>query len=269
MKTEASLKKSSSSAAESKNEQKITASQRLKNHFSFQFKRLRSEGSVIEFIFWVVSTALMIYTIYHGKQEELAPSLILAVTLNTLATVAVPVFAMIFPRSFFLGRLTARTQTYFDILVISGSFFCYGYSMYKYIAEYDKWQHFISGFLVVFLGAELLKTFFPKKKIEPVFGLIGGTGLSFAIIVIWELFEFTADFFIAGSTNQGYNYGMDEKLLFIKIFGHGAGNEGQYPLFDTIFDMMAATVGIAAAAVLYIVIMKIKEKKGAKKSAQA
>ena len=237
MKTEASFKNSSHSASEIRNGQKMTAAQRLKAHFSFQFKRLKSEGSVIEFIFWAVSTALMIYTIYHGKQEA----------------VAVPVFAMIFPHSFFLGRLTARTQTYFDILIISGSFFCYGYSMYKYIAEYDKWQHFISGFLVVFLGAELLKTFFPKKKIEPVFGLIGGTGLSFAIIVIWELFEFTADFFIAGSTNQGYNYGMDEKLLFIRLFGHGAGNVGQYPLFDTIFDMMAATVGIAAAAVLYIV----------------
>ena len=126
MKTEASFKNSSHSASEIRNGQKMTAAQRLKAHFSFQFKRLKSEGSVIEFIFWAVSTALMIYTIYHGKQEELAPSLILAITLNTLATVAVPVFAMIFPHSFFLSfpaRSSATATVCINTLrnMISGS----------------------------------------------------------------------------------------------------------------------------------------------------
>ena len=208
----------------------------------------------------LVSSALMVYTLISTLKNDLAAPLVLATALNMIATFTVPVFAMIFPRSFFLGRLSVKTQVYFDLLIVLGSFFCYGFSMYKYVAEYDKWQHFFSGFIVVFLGAELMKTFFKNKKVEPAFGLIGGVGLSFAVIVIWELFEFTADFFIAGSTNQGYNYGFDEKLLFIKIFGHGAGNEGQYPLFDTIFDMMAAAVGIAVAAAVFIVIMKIKEK---------
>lgn len=267
MKTEAVLKKSVPLEKENAGEKKLTPAQKIKAHFSSQLKRLKSEGNAFDFIFWVVSTALMVYTVVISKQKQLPASLILAVSLNTLATLTIPVFAMLFPQKLFLGRLTARTQTYFDILVISGSFFCYGYSMYQHIAEYDKWQHFISGFLVVFLGAELLKTFFPKKKIEPVFGLIGGVGLSFAVIVIWELFEFTADFFIPGSTNQGYNYGLDEKLLFIRIFGHGAGNEGQYPLFDTIFDMMAAVGGIAIAAVVFIIITKIREKKKEKKHA--
>lgn len=253
-------------AVEGKTAPETELSQKLRSHFVSQFKRLKSEGNIPELIFWIVSSALMIYTTRVMFSSDYPPALILATVLNTLATIAVPVFSMIFPQKFFPGRLSFRTQTYFDMIIISGSFFCYGFDMYRFVETYDKWQHFFSGFLVVFLGAELMKTFFPKKKVEPAFGLIGGIGLSFAIIVIWELFEFTADFFIADSTNQGYNIGMNDKYMFVKIFGHGAGNEGQYPLFDTMFDMMAATVGIVVAVLLFVIIMKIKKRKSQKKA---
>lgn len=266
MKTETASKMKEFSVEKNKNVPQSTLLQKLKDHFYFQFMRLKKEGNIPELIFWLASNAMMIYTVRFAVKDGFAPSILLATVLNMLATFAVPVFAMIFPRNSFLGRLSFRTQTYFDMLVICGSFLCYGFNMYKYISNFDKVQHFLSGFLVVFLGAELLKTFFKKKKVEPVFGLIGGVGLSFAIIVIWELFEFTADFLIEGSTNQGYTNSPSFDLLFFKIFGMGAGNEGQYPLFDTVFDMMYATVGIAVAAVLYIVVMKIKEKKCAKES---
>ncbi len=102
---------------------------------------------------------------------------------------------------------------------------------------------------------------FPKEKIDKKVALVSGVGFSFAAIVIWEIFEFMADFFIAGSTNQGYSDSPDFDMLFFKIFGQGAGNVGQYPLFDTLFDMIAAVVGIVAAIIGFLVVSKILDKK--------
>ena len=53
-------------------------------------------------------------------------------------------------------------------------------------------------------------------------------------------------------------------MLFFKIFGQGAGNTGQYPLFDTMFDIMAAVVGIAVAIILSFIAEQIGKKRKAK-----
>lgn len=192
---------------------------------------------------------------------RLHPSLVLAVVGNTLATFAVSFFAAILPQKTLFGRLSFRSQTYIDFFVVVGCFFCHCVSASRWIDHYDKWQHFLTGMLCVFLGMELLKTMFPKEKVNKKIALLCGVGFSFAVMVVWELFEFMADFLILDSTNQGYNSSPSFDMLFFKLFGQGAGNVGQYPLFDTIFDMMAASVGLVIAVVVYLVFLKIKEKK--------
>ncbi len=237
--------------------------EKIRNHFSSQTARLKSEGNLPEYILWWVARIMMIlgcFTSFH----RLHPSLVLAVTLNTLATFSVSVFAAIFPQKLFFGRLSFHTQSYINFFVIIGCFFNQCYSASRFIDNYDKLQHFFAGFVCVFLGAELLRTMFPKERINPKISILSGVGFSFAAIVIWEIFEFFADFFIKDSTNQGYNMSPDFDMLFFKIFGKGAGNEGQYPLFDTLFDMIAAVVGIIIAVFCFAVFLKIKSKKAEK-----
>lgn len=234
--------------------------EKVKIHFNSQAKRLKTEGSIPGYIFWWAVRLMMIFAVFYTK-TRVAPALYLAICLNTLATFAVSILAAIFPQKIFLGRLSFNTQCYIDFFVLIGSFFCYCVNVYEYIREYDKLQHFLAGFLGCFLGMELLKTLFPKLEIDRRVAFVGGSGFSFALIVIWEVFEFLADFFIPGSVNQGYTYSPNYDMIFFKIFGLGAQNEGQSALFDTMFDMIFALVGIIAATVFFFVLTAIRRKK--------
>ena len=236
---------------------------KVKAHFYSQLQRLKSEGNIFEYIFWWIVRIMMIYGCFEIS-GKVPPALHMAIILNTLATFAVPVFSMIFPQKLLFGRLSFRTQTYINFFVLTGSFFNNCVDTYSVIEFYDKWLHFFTGFGCVFLGIELLKALFPKERFSRNVSLFSASGFSFAIIVIWELFEFLSDFFIAGSTNQGYNIGANFNMLFFKIFGQGAGNTGQYPLFDTMFDMMAAVVGIVVAIILSFITDRISKKRKAK-----
>lgn len=234
--------------------------EKLKKHFSSQAKRLKTEGNVFGYIFWWVARLMMIFAVFYTK-SRVAPALYLAICLNTLATFAVTLLAALFPQKIFLGRLSFNTQCYIDLFVLLGSFFCYCVNMYAVINDYDKLQHFLAGFLGCFLGMELLKTMFPKLEIDRRVAFVGGSGFSFAMIVIWECFEFLADFFIPGSNNQGYTYGANPDMIFFKIFGLGAQNEGQTAVYDTMFDMLFALFGIIVATIGFCVVYKIRKSK--------
>lgn len=229
-------------------------------HLSSQSTRLKSEGSVPGYIFWWAARLMMIFAVFYTR-GKVAPALYLAICLNTLATFAVTLLSALFPEKIFLGRLSFKVQNYIDLFVLLGSFFCYCVNMYAVINDYDKLQHFLAGFLGCFLGMELLKCMFPKKEIDRRISFLCGTGFSVWLIVIWEAFEFLADFFIPGSNNQGYTYGPNYNMIFFKIFGKGAQNEGQAALFDTMFDMIFALVGIFVAIVFFLVVYQIKKRK--------
>lgn len=235
---------------------------KVRAHFYSQLERLKSEGNIFEYVFWWIARLTMIYACFK-MPGKVPPALYLAIVLNTLTTFAVPVFSAVFPQKLLLGRLTFRTQTYIDLFVLAGCFFNNCVSTYSVIKFYDKWLHFFTGMCCVFLGSELLKALFPKEKFSRRASLVSSVGFSFSIIVIWEIFEFLADFFIAGSTNQGYTDSPSFNMLFFKLFGRGAGNVGQYPLYDTLFDMMAAVLGIIVAIIISLVLERaLKSRKG-------
>lgn len=236
---------------------------KLKTHFSSQAARLKSEGNIPGYIFWWLARLMMLFAVFYTK-DKVAPALYLAICLNTLATFAVTLLSALFPKKLFLGRLSFNVQCYIDLFILLGSFFCYCVNMYAVINDYDKLQHFLAGFLGCFLGMELLKDMFPKKEIDKRIAFLCGTGFSVWLIVIWEAFEFLADFFIPGSNNQGYTYAPNYDMIFFKIFGTGAQNEGQAPLFDTMFDMIFALVGIFVAIIVFLICYSVKKKKNAK-----
>lgn len=234
--------------------------EKFKSHLSSQANRLKSEGNIVEYIFWWIARCMMIFAVFYTK-SRVAPFLYLAIVLNTLATFAVSLASFIFPQKLLLGRLSFHTQTYISYFVIMGSFFCYCVNAYEFLADYDKLQHFFAGLLGSFLGMEILKSMFPKEKIDRRVSFLCGTGFSFALIVIWEIFEFLADFFIPGSANQGYAYQPNYDMIFFKVFGKGAENAEQYHLFDTMFDMFFAFLGIIVSVFIFVVIEKIRSSR--------
>ena len=128
------------------------------------------------------------------------------------------------------------------------------------IAEFDKLMHVLSGGVVVFIGAEVLKAFDGNEKVTAGIKTFIGVGFSFIVMVMWELVEFFADYYIAESNNQGYYKYPDESMIFVKIFGLSKKLPDNAAVMDTNVDMFYAVIGcVICAAILYAVLRR-KEK---------
>lgn len=235
---------------------------KLKNRFIYEFSELRKELHPAEYAAWWLLRACMIITavVFVIKGEAVYQrNLIL---LNTLASFTIPILRFISSRKLFTSRISFRTQTYIDIFVLMGSFLGHGLSFLGEIPEYDKFMHIVAGGVVVFIGAEVMKSFDGYDRTTPGIRTFCGVGFSFIIIVAWELMEFFADWFITSSNNQGYYIVPDETMFFVKLFGMPKNHPDQAPVYDTNADMFYAVIGCAVCAViLYFYIKKKEEKK--------
>ena len=108
------------------------------------------------------------------------------------------------------------------------------------------------------IGYELVKSFIKGKTVPEALSVFSAAGFSFIGMVIWEIFEFFADYYIADSNNQAYNLSPERDRFFIKIFGSGVQNENQWAVFDTNVDMICATVGALVAVIVLSVIIRRK-----------
>ncbi len=243
---------------------------KLKNRIVYEFSEMRKELHTAEYIAWWVLRAAMIitYIVFTLNEEALYQrNLIL---LNTAATFAIPLLRFISFRKLFTSKIPYRTQTYIDIFVLLGSFLGHGLKFLGEVPEYDKFMHVIAGGVVVFVGAEVMKAFNGHENLTPGIKTFCGIGFSFIFVVLWELMEFFADWFILTSNNQGYYIVPDETMLFVKIFGMPKNYPDQAPVYDTNADMFYAVIGCAVcAAALYFFLKKKEEKKCASQKEEA
>ena len=232
----------------------MSIKQRIKN----EFKRRKNEISTPEYILWWV-IRLSIFGAFFYSYGNIPPALSLSIACNFVATFAVSLLSFIFPAKLLLGRLPYRVQTYVGIFTFLGAVLNQALDVGRYIDNYDKYLHVFSGFLVVFMGCYIFKSLAPDKNPDDKQMIFASFGFSYFVAAFWEIFEFMADFFIPGSTNQGYNIGIDYSMLFFKIFGHGAENMNQAPLMDTMLDLIAALVGSVVAVIILVIITKRKK----------
>lgn len=236
--------------------------EKIKNFFKNEKQTLFSELNKWEYLsWWVLRLAMLIALVYYFPSDDFLKKLLLAV--NLLATFTIPLARIILFPKWLIKKMPFRCQTWLNIIVFFGSFLSQALNFNHTIEGYDKFLHFLTGLIVVFIGYELSKMFLRKGDIvSPLFKTYSAVGFSFIAIVLWELFEFIVDFYWPGSSNQGYNVTPNENMIFFKIFGKGAGNVGQYPIFDTNIDMLYAAVGtIISAAILIFVLYKKQGKK--------
>lgn len=234
---------------------------KLKNRFLYEFREMRNELLLAEYISWWFLRIAMLTTavVFEIKGEAVYQrNLIL---LNTLASFAIPILRFISPEKLFTSKISFRTQSYIDIFILAGSFFGHGLKFLGEVPEYDKLMHVAAGGIVVFIGAEIIKTFKGQELLTPGIKTFSGVGFSFVIIVAWELMEFFADWFITDSQNQGYNMVPDETMFFVKIFGMPKNMPAQAPVYDTNVDMFYAVIGCAVCAVILFIFLRAKERK--------
>lgn len=233
----------------------------LKNRVLSQISDLKKDVHIIEYICWWLLRIAMIVTavMFTVKGEATyARNLIL---LNTLATFTIPILRFISYDKIFTAKVSFRVQTYIDIFVLMGSFLGHGFSFLGKIPEYDKFMHLLAGGIIVFMGAEILKSFKNYEKTPPSIMTFCSAGFSFIIIVAWEIMEFFADWFITDSNNQGYFIVPDESMFFVKIFGMPKNMPSQAPLYDTNADMFYAVIGCIICTVILAVYLSKKYRK--------
>lgn len=233
----------------------------LKNRVLSQISDLKKDVHIIEYICWWLLRIAMIVTavMFTVKGEATyARNLIL---LNTLATFTIPILRFISYDKIFTAKVSFRVQTYIDIFVLMGSFLGHGFSFLGKIPEYDKFMHLLAGGIIVFMGAEILKSFKNYEKTPPAIMTFCSAGFSFIIIVAWEIMEFFADWFITDSNNQGYFIVPDESMIFVKIFGMPKNMPSQAPLYDTNADMFYAVIGCIICTVILAVYLSKKYRK--------
>lgn len=239
---------------------------KIKNHFISQIERSKNEISLPEYIIWWVMRAMMIVALISMIFWKRSFMTCFLVGANLTAMFSVPIFSALVPTKLFLGRIPFRVQTFVDFIVITGSFFGHFINLNRFEGVFDKILHVVSGFVVVFIGYEIMKVIEPEKKLSKKQAAFGGFMFSYFVMVIWEIFEFFSDF-ILNSNNQGFNSRFCESVytdgyFFFKIFGRGNAGIDQLPVMDTMLDLIAATIGsIIALAILMIFVREKKEER--------
>ncbi len=234
---------------------------RVTDFIESEHTALKKELTAAEYISWWLLRAAQLFVLVRLIINDRTNTNVLLLALNLLATFTVPlVRLLLFPKKVFC-RLPFRTQTWLNVQIFFGSFLAQGLEWNHKVTSWDKILHVLAGFLIVFIGNGIAQMFLDKSdRVSPLFRTYSSVGFSFFAIVVWEVFEFFADYYWAGSCNQAYNISPERDPFFFIIFGHGAQNENQWAVFDTNVDMLCAVVGSIPAAVILFLWLRKKEK---------
>lgn len=232
------------------------------NRVKETWHQLFEEITLAEYIIWWIARIMLLCAVIFAENSAYRK----LDSLNMLAAYAMPILRFIAPRKSFLARLDFRCQHLINIMEILGTFFGHLLNAYEHISKYDRYLHFLSGPVVVVAGYYIYKAFETKDgkenyKLRPTTATFCSVSFSFVVMSLWEIQEFISDFYL-GSQNQGYYYAPFEDDIWFKVFGYGAkGGEGQFPLWDTMMDMIdAMATTVIAGFILYFVLRAVKKK---------
>ena len=236
---------------------------RIVSKIKFTFDSIFKEITVPEYIGWWVIRALLVWAVIACPQSEK-----FMISVNLLALFAMSLLRFLAGKESYASRISFRCQHIINLVEFLGTFLNNFLHAGRYVPSFDRLIHLISGSLAVIAGYYLYKACFQTKEkfelaFEPRVVTFFSSGFSFMIICLWEFIEFFGDFF-TGTTNQGYNCSPSEREFWKIVLGrfHVAA-EAQYPLWDTMFDMVDAAVATAVTAVImYAVLNRRKKKNG-------
>lgn len=220
-----------------------------------EWKALRKDISVPEYLLWWQVRIMMLYALgmtaktYAQTGERF--DILIQLIANAVAAFAVPLLRFIFPKQIFLGRVPYTAQRYGMIIILIGSYMGH-YHGFCGRPGYDSFLHVLSGFLCVFICYDIVIKGMQTEE-KPVSGFIAsviGFGMGCFVIILWEIFEFTYDYFV-GTNLQDFLFNPAEDYIVFRVFGKPKMTE-QFPVFDTMTDMiLALSASIPAAGILW------------------
>lgn len=225
---------------------------------------MKKELNIFEYIFWWILRFSMVAALIYRNNEEPGSMVVLMLSLNLLATFAVPIMRLLlFPKAFF-GKLPFRCQTWLNLLIVFASFLSHGFNFNHDVTSWDKILHTMAGFFLLLIGNEIAEPLMRKgDRASNGFKILTATGFSFFAIVAWEIYEFIVDYNWPGSINMAYNLDPDRDPFILMLFGGRSANfeAGFSAVFDTVIDMLCAVAGAIPAIIFLYFYLKAKDKK--------
>ena len=230
---------------------------KLKNKLRFEIRELKSEIGGVEYAFWWLVRILMFVGSVDCIDSGDTGHLLLQMWSNTALLFVLPEFHILPRKWCFFSRLSYHNQTVAALMVLLTSYLGNYRNFYGNIEAFDFYVHFFSGIVCVFVGYDLAKALAPssKDKFDTNIKTITGFGLSCFAAVFWEIYEFVFDAIMASSTQAHSD--SPEKILAMVIHPH----EVQFPLFDTMTDLMAGFLGAVVGGVVFRIILGLSDKK--------
>lgn len=235
-----------------------------------EWKALRKDISVPEYLLWWQVRIMMLYAMgmtaktYLETGERL--DILIQLIANVVASFAAPLLRFLFPKQIFLGRVPYTAQRYGMIIILIGSYLGH-YHGFCGRPGFDSFLHVLSGFLCVFICYEIVIKGLQTEE-KPVSGFIAsviGFGMGCFVIILWEVFEFTYDYFV-GTTLQDFLFNPADDYIGFRLFGKPV-QIAQVAVFDTMTDMILALLSSVPAAGILWAHTAHKQKKEAAASA--
>lgn len=231
--------------------------QKISDKIYFEAEKVKQQTDIYDILVWWLTRTAMVYAIFNMEDTYK----MVLVGANLLATFAISLLHLVFPKDSLFYKINYRMQTWLCLLVFTGSYMGNFMFVYNYLPRFDLFLHFISGPICVAGGYYVASAFFKADtKKNVLLTVIYAFCLSCFVMPFWEVFEFCGDF-LFGSANQGYYWVPSDDSFFFKLFGHGAGNTMLYSLFDTVYDVLLAFFATAVSLVCLHIHLSSKLKK--------
>lgn len=211
---------------------------RISDKIFLEVEKVKTDTNIYDILTWWLTRAAMTYAAIL-MDDPLEKILIIA---NLLATFAISLIHLIFPKESLFCKINYRMQSWLCLIVFTGSYMGNFIFVYNNLPRFDLFLHFISGPIAVAGGYYVSKIFLKLDNKHNIFlAVLYSFCLSCFVMPFWEVFEFCGDF-LFGTANQGFYWGPSDDSFFFKVFGHGVGNTMLYYLFDTVYDVLLAFV---------------------------
>jgi len=230
---------------------------KLKNKITAEYRIFRKEVAWLEYAFWWVVRAAIIYALVKSLADGDPRDLALRLSAKLLSSFMLPVLHLL-PRKIFIAKLSYRVQTIASVMLLLTAVLGQFKGYYSSVEWFDAYLHTFGCFVCVFAGYEL--TMALKRDnfaLSPLVGAMSGFGFSFFFAVAWEIFEFTSDTLMTGGNSQNWSfYNSDGLLAYFPDI-----EPQRYALLDTMTDLIFGAVGSILGGIALLVYLRIKNKK--------